>query len=93
MLGAVGVVGAYAFARNGISWPFTAARPGANTPTVIRSIAVLPLDNYSGDSTQEYFAEGMTDELTADLATIQPASRDLARAGEAVQGRASAADA
>jgi serine/threonine-protein kinase len=37
---------------------------------VIRSIAVLPLDNYSGDSTQEYFVEGMTDELTADLAAI-----------------------
>ncbi|HSP93167.1 MAG TPA: protein kinase [Thermoanaerobaculia bacterium] len=39
-------------------------------PTVIRSIAVLPLDNYSGDPNQEFFAEGMTDELTADLATI-----------------------
>ncbi len=36
----------------------------------IRSIAVLPLDNYSGDPNQDYFAEGMTDELTADLATI-----------------------
>jgi TolB-like protein len=36
----------------------------------MRSIAVLPLDNYSGDPSQEYFAEGMTDELTADLATI-----------------------
>ncbi|MEP6833434.1 MAG: protein kinase [Gemmatimonas sp.] len=36
----------------------------------IRSIAVVPLDNYSGDSTQEYFVEGMTDELTADLASI-----------------------
>ncbi len=36
----------------------------------IRSIAVLPLDNYSGDSKQDYFAEGMTDQLTADLATI-----------------------
>ena len=39
-------------------------------PNVIRSIAVLPLDNYSGDPNQEFFAEGMTDELTADLATI-----------------------
>lgn len=38
--------------------------------SAIRSIAVLPLDNYSGDSGQEYFAEGMTDQLTADLATI-----------------------
>jgi TolB-like protein/class 3 adenylate cyclase len=36
----------------------------------IRSIAVLPLDNFSGDSNQEYFADGMTDELTTDLASI-----------------------
>jgi TolB-like protein/Tfp pilus assembly protein PilF len=36
----------------------------------IRSIAVLPLDNYSGDPNQDYFAEGMTDALTADLARI-----------------------
>ncbi len=42
----------------------TAARPE------IRSIAVLPLDNFSGDPSQEYFAEGMTDALTADLARI-----------------------
>ncbi len=43
----------------------TAAAPGS-----IRSIAVLPLDNYSGDPSQDYFAEGMTDELTSQLATI-----------------------
>jgi TolB-like protein len=36
----------------------------------IRSIAVLPLALRSADSTQEYFAEGMTDELTAAVATI-----------------------
>jgi serine/threonine-protein kinase len=41
-----------------------------SAPGIIRSIAVLPLDNYSADSTQDYFAEGMTDELTSDLATI-----------------------
>jgi TolB-like protein/Flp pilus assembly protein TadD len=45
--------------------------PAAETKAgVIRSIAVLPLDNYSGDPSQDYFAEGMTDELTAELATI-----------------------
>jgi TolB-like protein len=43
---------------------------GAGAGGAIRSIAVLPLDNYSADSTQDYFAEGMTDELTSDLATI-----------------------
>jgi len=69
LLGVVGVVGAYSVARIGISRT-TSAPVGADTPAVIRSIAVLPLDNYSGDSTQEYFAEGMTDELTAALATI-----------------------
>ncbi len=37
---------------------------------MINSIAVLPLDNFSGDPNQEYFADGLTDELTTDLATI-----------------------
>src|SRR6202521_5824832 len=45
-----------------------AAQPAA--ARVIRSIAVLPLDNYSGDPNQEYFAAGMTDELITDLAKI-----------------------
>ena len=36
----------------------------------IRSLAVLPLENLSGDPSQEYFSDGMTDELTSKLATI-----------------------
>jgi TolB-like protein/DNA-binding winged helix-turn-helix (wHTH) protein/Flp pilus assembly protein TadD len=36
----------------------------------IRSIAVLPLANLSGDTAQEYFADGMTDELIAQLGQI-----------------------
>ena len=39
-------------------------------PTSIRSLAVLPLDNFSGDPSQDYFADGMTDELITDLAQI-----------------------
>jgi TolB-like protein/DNA-binding winged helix-turn-helix (wHTH) protein len=35
---------------------------------VIRSLAVLPLQNLSGDSSQEYLADGMTDELITALA-------------------------
>jgi len=34
----------------------------------IQSLAVLPLDNLSGDPSQEYFADGMTDELITMLA-------------------------
>ncbi|MCU1243954.1 MAG: Adenylate cyclase [Candidatus Acidoferrum typicum] len=37
----------------------------------IRSIAVLPLQNLSGDPAQEYFADGMTEELITDLSRIQ----------------------
>jgi TolB-like protein/Flp pilus assembly protein TadD len=36
----------------------------------IRSISVLPLENLSGDPAQEYFADGMTDELITNLAKI-----------------------
>ena len=39
-------------------------------PAPIRSLAVLPLDNLSGDPSQEYFADGMTDELTTEIARI-----------------------
>ena len=36
----------------------------------IRSLAVLPLENLSGDPEQEYFADGMTDELITTLAKL-----------------------
>jgi TolB-like protein len=56
--------------RSGVLAPASRAPEAAIAPGAIRSIAVLPLDNYSGDPNQDYFAEGMTDELTAELATI-----------------------
>ena len=44
------------------------------TPTVeprIRSLAVLPLRNLSGDPAQDYFADGMTEELVGRLSMIR----------------------
>jgi TolB-like protein/DNA-binding winged helix-turn-helix (wHTH) protein/Tfp pilus assembly protein PilF len=41
-----------------------------SAPAPIHSLAVLPLENLSGDKEQEYFADGMTDALTTDLAQI-----------------------
>jgi len=37
----------------------------------IESLAVLPLENLMGDPAQEYFVDGMTDELIADLGQIE----------------------
>jgi TolB-like protein/DNA-binding winged helix-turn-helix (wHTH) protein/Flp pilus assembly protein TadD len=43
----------------------------ANRPSrVIRSLAVLPLESLSNDASQDYFADGMTDELISDLGQI-----------------------
>jgi TolB-like protein/DNA-binding winged helix-turn-helix (wHTH) protein/Flp pilus assembly protein TadD len=41
-----------------------------NAGLPLRSIAVLPLDNLSGDPTQDYFVDGMTEELITDLAKV-----------------------
>jgi TolB-like protein/DNA-binding winged helix-turn-helix (wHTH) protein len=38
--------------------------------SLIRSLAVLPLENLSGDPSQEYFSDGMTDELITELGQI-----------------------
>jgi TolB-like protein/DNA-binding winged helix-turn-helix (wHTH) protein/Tfp pilus assembly protein PilF len=37
----------------------------------IRSLAVLPLESLSGDASQAYFADGITDELITDLGQIK----------------------
>jgi len=39
-------------------------------PVQIHSIAVLPLSNVSGDPEEEYFADGVTDELITELAQV-----------------------
>jgi TolB-like protein/Tfp pilus assembly protein PilF len=52
--------------------------PPARASGSIASIAVLPLVNLSGDSAQDYLADGMTDELIGSLARI-PALRVISR--------------
>lgn len=55
-----------AFSVRGIRSRF----PGSRHATQLQSLAVLPLENLSGDPSQQYFADGMTDELITDLAQI-----------------------
>lgn len=62
---------AFAFCVVGLaigSWRLWKHR-AASAP-VIRSVAVLPLENLSGDSSQDYFADGMTEELIGKLSNI-----------------------
>jgi TolB-like protein/DNA-binding winged helix-turn-helix (wHTH) protein/Tfp pilus assembly protein PilF len=47
----------------------TGAHPTSAAPR-LNSIAVLPLENLSGDPSEEFFADGMTDQLITDLAKI-----------------------
>jgi TolB-like protein len=47
-----------------------AARQASLSPAGAISIAVLPFTNLSGDSTQEFFSDGMTEEITSALAKI-----------------------
>ena len=48
------------------AWWWTTREPGAAT----RSIAVLPFANLSGDPAQQYFADGMAEELRSALSRI-----------------------
>jgi TolB-like protein/DNA-binding winged helix-turn-helix (wHTH) protein/Flp pilus assembly protein TadD len=50
-----------------LSWSLYPRSPSA---PAIRSLAVLPLENLSGDPSQNYFAQGMTDELITRMAQI-----------------------
>ena len=53
------------FAKISNRFPFRTAAKS------IRSVAVLPFDNFSGDPEQQYFADGMTEALIAELGQIR----------------------
>ena len=55
-----------------------AARDASASPATAISLAVLPFENLSGDASQEFFSDGMTEEITSALARI-PDLRVVAR--------------
>jgi TolB-like protein/tetratricopeptide (TPR) repeat protein len=56
----------------GLRWSERKPRaPAIAVPGAIQSLAVLPLENLSGDPAQDYFADGMTDALITELSQIR----------------------
>jgi TolB-like protein/lipoprotein NlpI len=53
-----------------VSYFLTRSRTVVATGPKIKSLAVLPLRNLSGDPREQYFVDGLTDELTTDLAKL-----------------------
>jgi adenylate cyclase len=77
------------------SSPTAPAAAGAAAPSITqpllaprRSIVVLPFANLSGDREQQYFADGITEDLTTDLSRIEHMPRDLAQHRVHLQGQA-----
>jgi eukaryotic-like serine/threonine-protein kinase len=52
------------------TWGWRDRLLGHTRPPQIRSLAVLPFENLSGNSEQDYFADGMTEALITDLGQI-----------------------
>jgi TolB-like protein/DNA-binding winged helix-turn-helix (wHTH) protein len=69
---------------------FTRSAHRASSPPVTASsrkimLAVLPLDNLSGDSNQDYFSDGMTEELITQLGRLSPQRLGIIARASAMQ--------
>jgi TolB-like protein/cytochrome c-type biogenesis protein CcmH/NrfG len=53
-----------------MGWPFWPGQPADRTEARRLSIVVLPFSNLSGDPSQDYFADGITEDLTSDLSRV-----------------------
>src|SRR3954451_3904156 len=51
-----------------VAWQRVHVRPSA---TLRHAVAVLPLENLSGDASQDYFAIGLTDELITEISHVR----------------------
>ena len=61
-----------------LAYVLTSRRAATSSPK-ISALAVLPLENISGDSAQDYFADGMTEALINNLTQIKAFNRVISR--------------
>jgi TolB-like protein/Flp pilus assembly protein TadD len=54
-----------------LAWYFLSDRWGAN-PEIERSIAILPFENLGGDPQDDYFSDGLTEDIITKLSGVQP---------------------
>jgi len=57
----------------GIYWFGIGHRVSQTPPREKAMLAVLPFENMSGDQSEDYFADGLTEEMIAQLGQLQPA--------------------
>jgi TolB-like protein len=67
------VIGALALLAAASGWLLLAGRSVTPSAPAHLSIVVLPFANLSGDPTQDYFADGITENLTTDLSRLSGA--------------------
>ena len=67
----IALIAAFLIAAAALITPRLSRQPSVATKPAVRSIAVLPLKNLSSDPQQEYFSEGLTDELITRLASLE----------------------
>ena len=53
-----------------LAGPSRRAEPGRETPSRDVSVCVLPFQNMSGDAEQEYFSDGISEDITTDLSKV-----------------------
>jgi len=51
-------------------WSHSQTRPSASNGRLM--LAVLPFENFTGDTSQDYFSDGMTEEMIARLGSLDP---------------------
>jgi eukaryotic-like serine/threonine-protein kinase len=76
---AAGVVVLALIAIAAIVYALVIRRSPAIVASEIKSLAVLPMENLSGDPSQDYFADGMTEALISNLTQIRALSRVISR--------------
>ena len=55
-----------------LKWPRTHLTPQRAAPAVRIMVAVLPFENLTGDESQDYFSDGLTEEMIAQLGRLDP---------------------